>query len=316
MPNLLNSFGRTKALVDNSGYTILNLSGAQKFDDNTVFNGGTYLIDVVAGSTFVGTALNTPGSGSSGKGVGGRVYVEVIIPEPFVIRAYCGSKGNYGIGGTNPYSGAFKENATYQTSTPVMVNHIFGNVGGSAAIDSQGIYFPGSGNCLGDGVGINTNNNLKYGIGAGSCLHLLPIGGSFGSDYLFAAHCAPSATGWYGSPRCIGGCGSAYGGAAGGVAAITSGYSVSAYNGGSSIYGDGGIGVTASSTDWPPLVPTAANGIGIGSGKINATNIMQINWPQRGAAAYFNGEEWLTSNLYGNTEEDGHIIVTLVRPLY
>lgn len=315
MPNLLNSFGRAKALVDNSGYTILNLSGAQKFDDNTVFNGGVYSVEVVAGSTFVGTATDVPNTSNNGKGVGGRVSVEVTIPQPFIIRAYCGSKGNYGIGGTNPYSGTFKENAAYQEGTPVAVNHIFGNVGGSASIVSQGHQYPGSGNCLGDGIGVSDGGGLKYGIGAGSCLHLLPVGGTFGTDYLFAAHCAPAATGWYGSPRCFGGCGSAYGGSAAGFAVNTNGYTVAAYNGGTTPYGEGGVAFVAPSSS-DTTYPSSVNGIGIGAGKTIAESALRVYWPAKGSAAYFDGTEWQTSNLYGNTEEDGHIIVTLVRPLY
>ena len=311
MPNLLNSFGRTKALVDNSGYTILNLSGAQKFDDNTVFNGGVYSIDVVAGSTFVGTATDVPMTSSYGKGVGGKVSVQVTIPQPFIIRAYCGSKGNYGVGGTNLYSGAFKENAVYQESIPVAVNHIFGNVGGSAK-DTNSVQYAGSGNCLGNGVGINTVNNVKHGIGAGSCVHFLPVGGAFGTDYLFAAHCTAGATGQSSAPFVVSGCGSAYGGSGAGYGAISSGGSHgTAWAGGRTPYGDGGVAVISS----VPANFAPASGIGIGAGLAQASSVMP-NWPIRGAAAYFNGEEWLTSNLYGNFEQDGHIIVTLVRPLY
>lgn len=311
MPNLLNSFGRTKTLVDNSGYTILNLSGAQKFDDNTIFNGGVYSIDVVAGSSFIGTAIDTPNTSSFGKGVGGKVSVTVTIPQPFVIRAYCGSKGNYNIGGTNPYSGAFKENARYQASAPVAVNHIFGNVGGSA-IDANGVQIPGGGNCLGNGVGINDVSNEKLGIGAGSCLHFLPIGGTFGSDYLFAAHCCAGATGTWRSPFTVAGCGSAYGGSGAGYGAINSGGSHgTVYNGGRTPYGEAGVAVISD----VPANFAPASGTGIGAGLAQAGSVMP-NWPIRGAAAYFNGEEWLTSNLYGNVEQDGHIIVTLVSALY
>lgn len=311
MPNLLNSFGRTKALVDNSGYTILNLSGAQKFDDNTVFNGGVYSIDVLAGSTFAGTAMDVPNSSSYGKGVGGKVSVEVIIPEPFIIRAYCGSKGNYGIGGTNPYSGAFKKNAQYQESTPVAVTHIFGNVGGSAK-NTNSVQFPGGGNCLGNGVGISNVNNEKFGVGAGSCLHFLPIGGTFGTDYLFAAHCTAGPACSANAPFVAPGCGSAYGGSGAGYGAISSGGSHgSAWDGGRTPYGEGGVAVISS----VPANFAPANGTGIGAG-VSQSNGIGISRALRGAAAYFDGEEWLTSNLYGNTEEDGHIIVTLVRPLY
>lgn len=306
MPNLLNSYGRTKTCVDITGVTVVNLSGSQSFVEDIIFPKGTYSIEVVAGSTFIGTDIDFPYTISSGKGVGGKIVTEVTIYEPFIIRAYCGSKGNYGIGGTNPYSGSFKVNASFNNTTPIPVGHIFGNVGGSAAIDSQGRYYPGSGNCLGNGVGVNSGSNIKMGIGAGSCLHFIPVNGVFGTDYLFAAHCTASATGWYGSPRCVAGTGSAYGGAAGGLATSVPGYTVSVYNGGASNFGNGGTGL---------IVPiaggdtTLVNGTGIGAGKCWG-NGSQMTWPWRGAAALFKDGIWQNSELYGNTEEDGHIIVT------
>lgn len=308
MPNLLNSYGRTKAFVDITGLTVVNLSGSQSFVEDVVFPKGVYSIDVVAGSTFCGVATDVTSTTVGFNGVGGKVVTEVTIYEPFIIRAYCGSKGNYGVGGTNPYSGAFKVNAAFNASTPILVTHIFGNVGGSAAINNQSVYFPGSGNCLGNGIGVNTNSNLKMGIGAGSCLHFLPVNGIFGTNYLFAAHCGPAATGWRGSPKCAAGNGSVYGGAAGGVSATTPNYSVSSYNGGSTLFGIGGTGVVGSLTD----VPVAAEGTGIGAGKTNATSISSIKNPRTGSAAFFKDGVWQNSDLYGNKEEDGHIIVKCI----
>lgn len=287
------------------GRVLVNLSGSQSFVANTVFPKGVYRIDVVAGATFDGSGVDRPIPFS--QGVGGKVYTEVTMEIPFIIRAYCGSKGNYGIGGTNPYSGPFKVNALYSESNVPAVNHIFGNRGGSASISGQTAQFPGSGNCLGDGVGVNSNSNEKWGIGAGSCLHFLPVGGTFGTDYLFAAHCAPAAIGWNGSPRCVAGCGSAYGGAAAGAAFYTS-YTCYGWNGGSTPYGSGGQTVLHKySGDI-----SAASGQGLGAGKcwLNTNGTMVS--PTRGAAACFQNGVWANSDLYGNVDEDGHIIVTFI----
>lgn len=292
------------------GRVLVNLSGSQSFVENTVFPKGVYRVDVVAGATFDGIGPDQPITLSSKKGVGGKVYTEVTMEVPFIVRAYCGSKGGYGVGGTNPYSGPFKVNALYQSSNVAAVSHIFGNRGGSASISGQTLQFPGSGNCLGNGVGVNSPNNEKWGIGAGSCLHFLPIGGTFGIDYLFAAHCAPAAIGWNGSPKCIAGCGSAYGGAAAGAAAYTN-YTCYVWNGGATPYGSGGNAVQYQfSGDY-----SAASGTGIGAGKCWFKSNGTITSPTRGAAACFQNGVWTNSDLYGNIDENGHIIVTFIKHL-
>lgn len=292
------------------GTVLVNLSGSQSFVEDTVFPKGVYRVDVVAGSTFYGTGPTTPMVSDNGTGVGGKVLTEVTLEVPFVIKAYCGSKGGYGVGGTNPYSGGFKANAWTQDANVPSVNHIFGNAGGSVRYinSSTGTnnFYPGGGNCLGDGVGVNTANNTKYGLGAGSCIHFLPVGGVFGTDYLFAAHCCPGATGWHGTPFNVAGNGSAYGGAAGGIGFTVSGNypNITAYNGGSTPYGNGGMGQIYAA---PP--PPDTNGTGIGCGK-NRTG-----WPSKGTAAFFKDGVWQDSTLYGEREQDGHIIVTFVRPI-
>lgn len=289
------------------GRVVINLLGAQSFVQDTIFPKGKYRVDVVAGATFDGIGWDQPMSVSSKKGVGGKVYTEVTMEVPFIIRAYCGSKGNYGVGGTNPYSGPFKVNALYSESNVPAVNHIFGNRGGSASVSGQSLQFPGSGNCLGDGVGVNSNSSEKWGIGAGSCLHFLPVGGTFGTDYLFVAHCAPAAIGWNGSPMCIAGCGSAYGGAAAGAAAYRN-YTCYTWNGGATPYGSGGNAVQhQTSGDY-----SAASGTGIGAGKCWLNSYGLITSPTRGAAACFQDGVWVNSDLYGNVDEDGHIIVTFI----
>ena len=99
-----------------AGRVLVNLSGSQQFVEDTIFPKGVYQVDVVAGATFDGIGTDQPMTSGSKKGVGGKVYTEVTMEVPFIIRAYCGSKGNYGVGGTNPYSGPFKVNALYQES--------------------------------------------------------------------------------------------------------------------------------------------------------------------------------------------------------
>ena len=288
------------------GRVLVNLSGSQSFVEDTVFPKGVYRVDVVAGSTFDGIGPGNPSTSNLSKGVGGKVYTEVTIEVPFIIRAYCGSKGGYGVGGTNPYSGSFKVNALYQESNVASVDHIFGNRGGSASISGQTAQFPGGGNCLGDGVGVNSKNNEKWGIGAGSCLHFLPVDGVFGTDYLFAAHCAPAATGFTGTPKCIAGSGSAYGGAAGG-GTIYLNYTCYVWAGGSTPYGNGGPAVSGYST--PDVTWADAYGTGVGAGTVARTGLF------KGAAACFKDGVWSDTGLYGNVDEDGHIIVTFVRPI-
>lgn len=294
---------------DNKGsYPIINLSGNQKYEQNRVFFPGVYRVEVLAGSTFFGTDIDVPNPGNLQSGVGGKVSVDVTMTQPFIIRAYCGSKGNYGTGGINPYNGPFKVNAAYIAGTPSSVNHIFGNVGGSASIVSQNLYYPGSGNCLGDGVGINTQNNAKYGIGAGSCLHFLPVNGVFGTDFLFAAHCGAAASGWGGSPRCVAGCGSVYGGAAGGVGLNASGYTLAAFNGGGTSFGSAGIGQVLPQNGGDTNL---SSGSGIGAGKCWFTPYSSGHtWPTKGAAAMFMNGVWQDTGLYGTKGEDGRIIVT------
>lgn len=288
-----------------AGKVLVNLSGSQQFIEDTIFPKGVYLVDAVAGSTFDGTGPTSPMANVSL--VGGKVYTEVTIQVPFIIRAYCGSKGGYGVGGTNPYTGEFKVNAWTQQANVPSVNHIFGNAGAGVRFVSQysDQFYPGSGNCLGNGVGVNTANNEKYGIGAGSCIHFLPEGGTFGTDYIFAAHCGPCACRWRGSPFFSAGCGGVYGGGAGSLGNTAGGSypDMRVWNGGSTPYGNGGTGTVVSR---PPL--TGADGEGIGAGKI-------VTFPTRGSAAFFKDGEWATSSDSGEKEQDGHIIVTFVRPI-
>lgn len=272
---------------------IVNLSGAQKFEEDAVFKPGRYRVVVNAGST------NT---------LGGTIHYPVVIQKDvavntnFIVRAYCGSKSdvNTGLIGTNPYSGEFKVNGYTSRSVIPSVSHIFGNAGSAGFFSSSGTppipnEVASSGNCLGNGV-FTSRGNITFATAssAGSCLHFMPVGGVFGTDYLFAFHSA-GVPGRYGNA--FGGGGSAYGGAAsGGVQ--QGGYSgVSTPNGGSAPYGTGGAGVTDRIS--------GNNGTGIGNGKNNGY----------GAGAFFDGQSWNDETNYATSAVDGVIKVEYLGPL-
>lgn len=307
MPNLLNSFGRTKALVDNSGYSILSLSGAQKFDDNTIFWPGIYSVEIQAGASKCGLNINNPTESFSG-----RIETTVSVPTQFIIRAYCGSKAaNQTTAGINLYSGIYKVNGNmnYGSNVP-SVNHIFGNAGScNRAASGSTDYNPSSGNCLGDGIASIQGNNGSCATGAGSCLHFLPVGGTFGTDYLFAAHCTAAGAGngslfSVGFAGDMGGSGSAYGGAGSGS---SNAYTIpsSSYAGGSTPYGNGGAG--QSGGNQYTLANPGNNGIGIGHGYGGGVYAKGCLTP--GAAAYFDGTQWVESSLVAGAREDGKIII-------
>jgi hypothetical protein len=263
---------------------IVNLSGAQKFEEDTVFVPGRYKIEVKAGS---GSDYTT---GEYALGFGGLITENIVVNRTFIVRAYCGSAGKISnFGGTNPYAGPFKVNGYSVNGVPPTVNHIFGNagsVGGSTGYDC-----PSSGNSLGNGAIIG---RYGYSSGAGSCLHIIPVGGTFGTDYLFAFH---TTGGTFGLE--IGGTGGAYGGGASGTSASMFGESVvTTSNGGSTPYGQGGAGVNNR---------VGNNGTGIGHGNNNGT----------GAAAWFNGTSWQdsTANPSSVTIPDGYIRITYLGPL-
>ena len=264
---------------------IVNLSGAQKFEEDTVFMPGRYKVEVKAGNGHE----YTPGEGVLN--FGGLITENIIVNRTFIVRAYCGSSGKLqNFGGTNPYVGPFKVNGYSVNGVPPTVNHIFGNagsVGGSTMYDS-----PSSGNSLGDGAIIS-----KYGwtSGAGSCLHIMPVGGVFGTDYLFAFH----TTGGISDPLSPGGTGGAYGGGASGSSISIAGETVvTTSNGGSTPYGQGGAGVKNRRGN---------NGTGIGHGNNNGT----------GAAAWFNGTSWQDSSTDASTVSvaDGYIRITYLGPV-
>lgn len=274
---------------------IVDLTGASKFDSNTVFYAGRYQVLVRAGSN---TMYGTDGRELL-TGFPVEITKIITIPQNFIIRAYCGGKSIVNLAnqsiivGTNPYSGAFKVNGTTTNTSIPTVSHIFGNAGSCGlVVNSSGVPIlssvASSGNCLGDGASVNVGRiNASS---AGSCLHILPVGGVFGTDYLFAFHCS----GCPGLYQVHGGCGSAYGGAASGGSNSNS----TTYNGGDTPYGTGGIGVSNAVFGNP--------GTGIGS----------ANNGSDGSGAFFNGTNWI-NEIYRNnlSEVDGKIIIKYLGPL-
>ncbi len=279
--------------------TIVNLSGAAKFEEDTVFPAGRYSVDVQAGGGY------TDNYASIGKAA--RITQNVSINVPFIIRAYSGSKGTSVAGGSNLYTGAFKVNAYMSASNVPFVNHIFGNSGSGSSFGTISLYDVPSGNCLGDGGYHNPDHNNWRSTGAGSCLHLLPVGGTFGTDYLFAFHCTAGGSGRAGS-------GSAYGGAGSGAASrikfIQSYVNSSSYNAGSTPYGVGGNGVPAPSSQG---YISGNNGTGIGYGMGGTWGANGEPAGGNGAGAWFDGTSWHDSRATADTTTaDGHIIVKYV----
>ena len=281
---------------------IVDLKGAQLFDQNTVFIPGVYLVDVQAGSASVT---------SNGSGKSGRIQTEISVLDPFIIRAYCGSRGTSSLAGRNPYVGAFKVNASddHSSATPA-VTHIFGNRGSTYRYPSgylKALWQFTSGNCLGDGIFYSGSS-----LGAGSCLHLLPVDGIFGTDYLFAFHCtAGTSVAKSGSLTFGGGVGSAYGGAGSGAVRNQSGSgspsgSITSFDGGSTPYGAGGAGVTVAQGAGTAVKGNNGSGPGYGYGGGVSPD---------GAGAWFNGTTWVDSRTTGGVGEDGHIIVKYLGPL-
>ena len=279
--------------------TVVNLSGAQKFEKDTVFPAGRYSVDVQAGSS---------GDNENVFRFAPRKIIQTfVVNSPFIIRAYCGSRGWGNQPGLNPYVGSFKVNGTASVANIPNVSHIFGNAG-SAGGGVTGGRGASGGNCLGNGaVGSTTSSS-----GAGSCLHFVPVGGIFGTDYFYAVHIAPSGEMGAGNG---GGGGSAYGGAGSGSASSSTTHGFSTKNGGTTPFGQGGAGVYASAG---PTEVHGKNGSGIGAGFGGKALFNTIPQNSYGGAAYFNGTTWVDANsngLFGGQTEDGHIIVKFLGPL-
>lgn len=289
---------------------IVNLSGAQKFEENTVFVPGRYKIEVAPGR---GTSyLNNSNGGVffPDELIVNMTYIEDIT-QSFIIRAYCGSDGTKTAIGTNPYSGSFKVNGQTASVSQagIDVNHIFGAGGGNMLhrdLYLFNTYGVGGGNCLGNGTiepffsNSFSDPNAIYHGGAGSCLHLLPIGGTFGTDYIRAYHAAPKAS----LP------GGAYGGGAGANMAPTLSGDFW-FRGGNSPYGNGGV---PASSDNP--IP----GTGVGAGGQLRPYVDPLTQETvlgtTSGGAYFNGTTWIDRpGEFDNNSFSSRIRITYLGPL-
>lgn len=271
--------------------TIVNLSGAAKFEEDTVFPAGRYSVDVQAGGGYEAYGQNQLRKSA-------RIVQTVSVQHPFVIRAYCGSAATASAPGVNPYNGAFKVNPYMTESNVPAVSHIFGNSGSTTI---SGNYWPTSGNCLGDGASI-TSPGTGYYNGAGSCLHFVPQGGVFGNDFLAAFHVTAAPIGTAGSGSAYGGAGSGVGGKSKYGSLTFSSYS---YDAGSTPHGQGGAGVPVPSA-YISVPGNDGTGVGYGiGGRYDGTN--------NGAGAWFDGTTWHDSRSTADTTTaDGHIIVKYI----
>lgn len=261
---------------------ICNLTGSSKKDDNTLYAPGRYRVQVAPGDSHL--------EGTDFTLVSNMDHIETLT-EPFMVRAYCGSSGTNNVPGTNPYSGPFKVNtASGSACNGIDVNHIFG-AGGAQDYQYDSIfgncYIAGGGNCLGDGC-IN-HYFADIPLGAGSCCHLLPINGVFGTNYLRAYHCTSAGTAV--GEISVGG---AYGGGAG----------AKGYRGGNSPYGNGG---TAGGYIYQH---NAGTGIGAG-GKTSTINVNgNASTVYVGAGAYYNGTTWIDEPGNGTNSGSSYIKIT------
>ena len=295
---------------------IVNLSGAQKFEEDTVFVPGKYRIEVAPGisSDVIKTSASDVRSGF--------MFFDKteVITEPFIVRAYCGSSAlDSLVPGTNPYSGAFKVDAVdARTLSPsyrpngIDVNHIFGAGGGNAHAEAYATiaghnlatnaYYGGGGNCLGNGSVnyFNYAGNFGYASGAGSCLHLMPVGGVFGTNYLRAYH--------INGHQGFGAFGGVYGAGASPYAYVYYGAGSESHwytRGGNSPYGTGG-------TAW------GENGGGLGGGTFFGATVSDVG---SCSCAYFNGNTWNSDGTRVNVKENGVIVpnsyirITFLGPL-
>lgn len=309
-------------------YPVVNLVGNQKFEQNTVFRPGRYFIEVAPGLDSY--CYTNKGNSSQTSNIKfGYISREETITVPFIIRAYCGSDSTGpGAPGYNPYSGAFKVNGVDATNLSqvdgIDVNHIFGAGGGNGynywrlsfvPVPGGGtithistVYYGGGGNCLGNGsnyfygIGQNSSSGTTTTIrsgGAGSCLHLLPVGGVFGTNYLRAYHINGLQTN--------GAFGSVFGGGATPRTYLNVSGTVHywATRGGNSPYGTGGNnGVNG------------ANGTGTGYGKV-----AEQSFGGGCSVAYYNGSSWINAGAYvncivnGQVPESAYIRVTYLGPL-
>lgn len=281
--------------------TIVNLSGAEKFEANTVFVPGRYRVLVRAG----GSVAPIRGGNLSGIALSGEIQKDIVIENRFIVRAYCGSKA-----GVNLYSGPFKVDPVLNQS--VDVNHIFGTCGSSnkGMPDlAESRDWLGSGNCLGNGWSRFFDNNI-YSVGAGSCAHIMPVDGVFGTDYYYAFHATAAPSGNILGYN--GGAGSAYGGSASGGSmsyGSMGDHGQTSIRGGNTPYGNGGAG--AYSGTGLIAASVGNSGTGIGCGKKPLTN-SELLTTFLGSTAFFNGTNWEDPGTTGAQGAEGAIVITFL----
>lgn len=282
-----------------NGDVLINLFGPDLWESDTKFFPGHYRIELAPGigSSSAGAKIGSIGGGGNGVLQVVMSYDEVFY-DYFIVRAYCGGNAaDRNTPGVNPYTGSFKVNGQdgkhiNSSSHGEDVNHIFGAGGGAmyekATVGTPGgsmttIYYRGGGpNCLGDGNLNVYNGNYNYAGGAGTCVHILPVGGVFGTDYWRAYHIAPS------------GGGSAYGGGAFGRGTSVSSIVDSHWEtrGGNSPYGTGGTSISS------------PDGTGIGAGLSSGC-----------AGAYFDGTNWNTVLPNSTSDYNSFVKMTYLGPL-
>lgn len=306
--SLLNSFFRMQPIPFVKGKVLVNLKGNESFESSRIFPAGKYKVELQAGAPAISASQYMVNS------VAGRVLEEFSVEQDFIVRAYCGSNAKSATtAGVNPYVGEFKKNGLNTWGSDVdSVSHIFGNAGSACSMQTgrgREIY-PSSGNCLGDGV-VGSNTSYTCATGAGSCMHIIPLGGSFGQDYLRCFHATSGACGAnVAGIVSIGGSGSCYGGA-GSACSNNLTQSSRSYSGGSTPYGQGGAGKPVPSTN--PSWTAGDNGTGIGAGFGGGRT--QSGYYTPGSACWFDGTDWHTVNTLGGIGEDGKIVLTFLGAL-
>lgn len=274
-----------------------NISGANEWvHDDYIYPAGRYRVEVASGCGYFQSQQNDS--------VG--FVQEVVMTEKFIIRAYCGSAGTSTAGGVNPYSGSYKRSAIAQTAKQAN-GGIFGNSGGVTLHQSgrtgsnRTIYPSGGPNCLGNGARLGVLSS-----GAGTCLHFLPVGGTFGEDYLRCFHCAgsamPATATTSSRPRnACGGGGGAYGGGGGAARSFTNiSMKVEGYDGGDAAGGQGGKG-GGTSTAVGVTQGTKGSGVGAGDAGVAANAAGQTPGPALGGVAFFDGANWIQPTRFVRT---------------
>lgn len=298
---------------------LLSLNGGEKYEENAVWKPGRYKILVQSGGTKHTNMITSQRPDPVIVEIPGAIIEkEITITQPFIIRAYCGGGSisqdenqilgiaPYVVLGTNPYSGTFKVNGWNDTNNAPSANSsIFGNAGGMGAAMSALDYYS-SGNCLGDGVS-RVLTQTAAATAAGSCLHIMPADGVFGTDYYYAFHTT-------GAAMVNGASGGAYGGGAGGCciyATVSVAPAITSQAGGDSGGGVGGAAVSRASGQQNFVSGNDGVGAGHGYATKGTGAGIAVNYTQypHGAGAFFNGTSWEDITTTASGYADGKITI-------